>query len=346
MWGGVIGDDGIEKIQVGDLGIGKAFTNLQKWAKDLKNRGIILCVCSKNTESIAKEAFIKHPDMVLRLEDIAVFVANWENKADNIRHIQSILNIGFDSMVFLDDNPFERNLVRQELPMVTVPELPEDPTEYMPYIRSLNLFETATVSEEDNKRTKRYQEEAERNQSKAKFGSIDDYLTELKMRADCVIFSKFSVPRIAQLTQRSNQFNLRTIRYSEQDIENMRFDDQKVTFQVSLQDKYGEYGLISVIIGEIQKESLFIDTWIMSCRVLKRGVENYVLNEIVARCKELGLSKVTGEYLSTPKNAIVKDHYKNLGFSFKEASNHWELLISTYSEKQTFIKSNSYDNVG
>ena len=346
MWGGVIGDDGIEKIQIGDLGIGKAFTNLQKWAKDLKNRGIILCICSKNTESIAKEVFIKHPDMVLRLDDIAVFVANWENKADNIRHIQSILNIGFDSMVFLDDNPFERNLVRQELPKVTVPELPEDPTEYMSYLRTLNLFETAAVSEEDNKRTKRYQEEAQRTQSKAKFGSIDDYLKQLEMGANCIPFSKFSIPRIAQLTQRSNQFNLRTVRYTEQSIESMCFDEQKVTFQVSLEDKHGEYGLISVVIGEIQNQSLFIDTWIMSCRVLKRGVENYVLNKIVERSKDLGLNTVIGEYLPTPKNGIVADHYKNLGFSLNETNSQWELSISSYTEKQTFIKSISYDNVG
>lgn len=335
-WGGIIGDDGIEKIQIGDLGNGKAFTNLQKWAKDLKNRGVILCICSKNTESIAKNVFENHPDMVLRLDDIAVFMANWENKADNIRHIQSILNIGFDSMVFVDDNPFERNLVRTELPKVTVPELPEDPTEYVAYLRTLNLFETASVSKEDGIRTKRYQEEAKRSKSKAKFGSIDDYLKQLEMHAECVPFTEFSIPRIAQLTQRSNQFNLRTIRYTEEEVKNISTADDKSTFQISLKDKYGEYGLISLVIGEVKGKALFIDTWIMSCRVLKRNVESFVLNKIVERGQELGLEEIVGEYLPTPKNALVKDHYKNLGFL--KSGEIWKLNIADYQPKNHFIK--------
>ena len=161
-WGGVIGDDGLEKIQIGSLGIGKAFTEFQYWIKKLKNRGIIVGVCSKNTESVAKMPFEKHPEMVLRLDDISVFVANWENKADNIRHIQSVLNIGFDSMVFIDDNPFERNIVRQNLPEVCVPEMPEDPSQYLEYLYSLNLFETTTYSNEDSDRTKLYQTEVKR----------------------------------------------------------------------------------------------------------------------------------------------------------------------------------------
>jgi len=153
IWGGVIGDDGLDNIQIGGLGIGKAFTEFQYWIKKLQQRGIIVCVCSKNTESVAKEPFEKHPDMVLRLKDIAVFVANWENKADSIKRIQQILNIGFDSMVFLDDNPFERNIVRQNVPDVFVPELPEDPAEYLEYLYKLNLFETASYSSEDASRT-------------------------------------------------------------------------------------------------------------------------------------------------------------------------------------------------
>ncbi|MBC7863639.1 MAG: HAD-IIIC family phosphatase, partial [Bacteroidia bacterium] len=161
-WGGIIGDDGIENIQVGELGIGKVFTELQLWAKQLKERGIILAVCSKNNEETAKEPFKNHPDMVLRLDDISVFVANWDNKADNIKYIQSILNIGFDSMVFLDDNPFERNLVRQFIPEINVPELPEDPALYLDFLKKLNLFETASYTDEDKNRTQQYKQEAER----------------------------------------------------------------------------------------------------------------------------------------------------------------------------------------
>ena len=232
-WGGIIGDDGIEKIQIGTLGLGKAFTELQLWAKNLKERGIILAVCSKNTDHIAKEPFEKHPDMILRLEDIAVFVANWENKADNIRYIQSVLNIGFDSMVFLDDNPFERNLVRQELPEVTVPELPKDPAEYITYLQQFNLFETVSYSKLDSDRTSKYQEEAKRVGMKKSFASVDDYLGNLNMLAIAASFDDFNVPRIAQLTQRSNQFNLRTIRYTEKDVRDIMASDKHYSMSVS-----------------------------------------------------------------------------------------------------------------
>lgn len=181
IWGGIIGDDGIENIQLGSLGIGKAFTEFQYWAKKLKNRGVVLAVCSKNTDSVAREPFENHPDMVLHLDDIAAFVANWENKADNIRRIQSVLNIGFDSMVFLDDNPFERNLVRENLPELTVPELPEDPADYLEYLYTLNLFETISFSNEDAERTKLYQVEAERATLSKNYTNEDDFLKGLNM---------------------------------------------------------------------------------------------------------------------------------------------------------------------
>jgi FkbH-like protein len=215
LWGGIIGDDGLENIQIGSLGIGKAFTEFQYWLKKLKNRGIILAVCSKNTEAIAKEPFEKHPDMVLRLEDIAVFVANWDNKADNIRRIQSTLNIGFDSMVFLDDNPFERNIVRENITGITVPELPEDPAEYLEFLYTLNLFETvSSASAEDAERTKLYQVQAERAAQQMAFTNEEDYLKSLDMTSLVEPFNKFNTPRVAQLSQRSNQFNLRTVRYN------------------------------------------------------------------------------------------------------------------------------------
>lgn len=336
-WGGVIGDDGMEGILIGNLDIGKAFSELQSWAKELKNRGIILAVCSKNTDHIAKEPFEKHPDMVLRLEDISVFVANWENKADNIRHIKNVLNIGYDSMVFLDDNPFERNLVRQELPEILVPELPEDPTLYMNFIYSLNLFETASHSGEDKNRTKRYQEEAKRVNTKQTYQSISDYLESLQMESDTRPFEKFYIPRIAQLTQRSNQFNLRTKRYTEAEITEFQQDQNYITLQVSLKDKFGTYGLISVIIGEIRNQDLFIDTWIMSCRVLKRDVEKFVTNELVTIAKDLGLKRIVGEYLPTPKNVIVKDHYKKLGFL--EQQGLWCLSVADFQYFDIYINS-------
>jgi FkbH-like protein len=336
LWGGIIGDDGIENIQVGSLGIGKAFTEFQYWIKKMQQRGIILAVCSKNTESVAREPFEKHPDMVLRLEDIAVFVANWENKADNIRHIQSILNIGFDSMVFLDDNPFERNLVRENIPDISVPELPEDPAEYLEFLYPLNLFETISFSEEDNERTKQYQVEAQRTVLQKKFTNEDDFLMSLEMRSLVEPFNKFNTPRVSQLSLRSNQFNLRTVRYTEADIERIASDNNYASFSFTLEDKFGDNGLICVIVLKKEDDrTLFIETWLMSCRVLKRGMENFVLNSITNYAKEHGYKYLKGEYIPTAKNEMVKDHYKNLGFT--QDNNYWINDVSAYINKKSFI---------
>ena len=236
LWGGIIGDDGIENIQIGDLGIGKAFTGLQYWAKELKKRGILLAVCSKNDELIAKTVFENHPDMVLRLDDISIFVANWSNKGDNIKYIQEVLNIGMDSLVFLDDNPFERNLVKTMHPQVCVPDLPEDPANYVSYLQSLNLFETVSFTEEDTIRTKQYKEESERVVLQHSFESVDEYLRSLQMVATIEEINAYNIGRCAQLTQRSNQFNLTTIRYTEQQLTTFINDGGKAIC-VSLKDK-------------------------------------------------------------------------------------------------------------
>ena len=336
MWGGIIGDDGMEGIQIGDLGIGKAFTKFQQWIKQLKKRGIILTVCSKNTEHLAKEPFEKHPDMVLRLEDIAVFVANWQNKADNIRYIQSILNIGFDSMVFLDDSPFEREMVKKEIPGITVPELPEDPAEYLPFLYEQNLFETTSFTEEDSKRNDQYREEAERTVLQEAYTNEDDFLQSLEMKALIGPVNSFTLPRAAQLTQRSNQFNLRTIRYSEDQVKAVVEDQDKFTLTVTLQDKFGDYGLISLVITEKKNMTdMFIDTWIMSCRVLKRNVEQLVLNEIVTLAKKHNCRRIIGEYIPTQKNGLVKDHFENMGFI--NENDQWVLAVEEYTNRNTFI---------
>lgn len=335
-WGGIIGDDGMEGIQIGDLGIGKAFTKFQQWVLQLKQRGIILAVCSKNTESIAKEPFEKHPDMQLKLDDIAIFVANWNNKVDNIRYIQSVLNIGFDSMVFLDDNPFEREMVKKGIPDITVPELPEDPAEYLSYLYTQNLFETASFTEEDTKRNEQYREEAGRMQLQQSFANEDEFLESLDMKAAVGPVDNFSLPRVAQLTQRSNQFNLRTIRYTEEEMKTVAQDENKFTLTIRLADKFGDYGLISALIAEKKSGGvLFIDTWIMSCRVLKRGVEHFALNLLVELAKQNDCNILAGEYLPTPKNGLVKEHYQNLGFDSKDGL--WLLDVNNYSIKKTHI---------
>ena len=341
VWGGVVGDDGWENIQVGHgLGIGKAFTEFQQWIKKLKNRGIIVCVCSKNDEDKAKEPFEKNPEMILKLDDIAVFVANWDNKADNIRTIQSILNIGFDSIVFLDDNPFERNMVRENVPGVTVPELPEDPGDYVEYLYSLNLFETASYSSADKDRTKQYQVEAKRVSSAKAFTNEADFLKSLNMVSEVKGFDKFNTPRVAQLSQRSNQFNLRTIRYTDADIEALANDSEVIDLSFTLEDKFGDNGLIAVIIMKPQdKETLFVDTWFMSCRVLKRGMENFTLNTMVEKAKVAGYKRIVGEYLPTVKNGMVKEHYPNLGFTKIDGSktDQYELLVDSYQKRECYI---------
>ena len=342
VWGGVIGDDGLEGIQLGHgLGIGKAFTEFQMWVKKLKQRGIIICVVSKNNEDTAKEPFEKHPDMVLKLNDIAVFQANWETKVDNIRTIQSILNIGFDSMVFLDDNPFERNIVRENIKGITVPELPEDPAEYLEFLYSLNLFETASYSNLDKDRTKQYQVEAQRVSQSKTFTNEADFLKSLNMVSVVSGFTKFNTPRVAQLSQRSNQFNLRTVRYIDADIEALANDPNVIDLSFTLEDKFGDNGLIAVVIMKpLDKETLFVDTWFMSCRVLKRDMENFTLNTMVEKAKAAGYKKIIGEYLPTPKNKMVENHYTGLGFTPIDGAvtDRFVLDVDNYHNRECYIE--------
>jgi FkbH-like protein len=274
--------------------------------------------------------------MVLRLKDIAVFITNWENKTNNIMRIQQILNIGFDSMVFLDDNPFERNMVRQNLPEIIVPELPPDPADFLEYLYSLNLFETASYSNEDVNRTQQYRNEAERAAVQDSFANEDDFLQSLNMISDVQPFNSFSIPRVAQLSQRSNQFNLRTVRYTEEDIKSIVSSNRYITFSFTLEDKYGDNGLICVIILEKkQPGTLFIDTWLMSCRVIKRGVEKFVMNTIADYARNNGYQTIIGEYIPTAKNVIVKDHYAGLGFI--QDNGFWILDANNYQPKECFI---------
>lgn len=340
LWGGVIGDDGLSGIQIGELGTGHAFSDFQAWLKELKNRGMLLAVCSKNNEPAAREPFEKHPEMVLRLEDISMFVANWEDKASNIRSIQKTLNIGMDSLVFLDDNPFERNLVRSMIPEITVPELPEDPALYLQYLRSLSLFETASYSAEDAGRTRQYRQQAERAEFEASFQSYGDYLEGLAMKAAAAPFDVFHYPRIAQLTQRSNQFNLRTLRYTEAEIEAISKDDNKITLYFTLKDRFGDHGLIAVVILDKREDRLFISEWLMSCRVLKRGMEEFIVNKILHTAADNGFRKVIGEYIPTPKNAMVKDLYEKMGFE-RIDENRFEAEVGRFQYHKTFITEES-----
>ena len=340
LWGGVIGDDGLCGIQVGELGQGRAFSELQSWLLELKKRGVLLAVCSKNDDDTAKQPFLHHPEMKLKLDDFAMFVANWKNKDENVAYICDTLNIGRDSVVFLDDNPFERNLVRQMLPDVTVPELPEDPANYLENIRAMDLFETANVSDEDLIRTKQYQAEASRRIAQAEFESFEDYLRSLEMKAEASSFTPFHYARIAQLTQRSNQFNLRTIRYTEADIERIAQDEHFITRYFSLEDKFGDHGLIAVLIMEkLDADTAFVDTWLMSCRVLKRTMEAFVVNEMAKAAQAAGVKRIVGEYIPTAKNKMVANLFEAYGFKqIPEDEHRFVLDLDNYKAQNTFVE--------
>lgn len=337
LWGGVIGDDGPGGIEIGELGSGHAYADFQRWLKQLKDRGILLCVCSKNNEDTAKEPFEINEEMILKLDDFSMFVANWEDKASNIKYIQKSLNIGMDSLVFIDDNPFERNLVRNLIPEITVPELPEDPASYLSFLQDENLFETASYSTDDKDRTKQYQAEIKRKSLEQEFVSIDDYLKNLEMTAEAKAFEPIRYARIAQLTQRSNQFNLRTIRYSEADIEKMASDESYITLYYTLKDKFGDHGLVSVVImKKNSSEEAFIDTWLMSCRVLKRGMEEFIVNKFVETAKNNGIKKLNAEYIKTQKNSMVKDIYKTMGFN-ELPDGKYTLNVVDFVKKASYI---------
>lgn len=333
LWGGVIGDDGLGGIVIGQGSpVGEAYLAFQSYAKALAARGVILAVCSKNEEANAKEVFEKHPDMVLRLTDISCFVANWEDKAGNIRRIAHELNIGLDSLVFIDDNPAERALVRQLLPEVAVPDLPEDPTDYIRAVEAHRYFEAVAISDEDLQRTAMYRANVQRRETASNIADLDEFLRSLAMRAWIGPIGDLELDRAVQLIGKSNQFNLTTRRHSAADIQRMIENPNWVLRIVKLTDAFGENGLISVLLAEARGDALYIDTWLMSCRVLKRGVEQCLLNHLVDAARARGLSRIIGDYIPTAKNLLVKDHYANLGFTHlqqgDDGASRWELNVT------------------
>lgn len=342
LWGGVVGDDGLEGIAIGPYGDGEPFQRLQFYLLELKRRGIVLAVCSKNDRNTALEPFRSHPEMVLREEDIAVFVANWDPKPDNIRTIRETLNIGLDSMVFIDDNPFERQLVRENLPEVIVPEMPEDPSDYVRAIAELNLFEVTSFSEEDKQRAELYRSNAQRESLKTTITDLNEYLRSLDMRGTLRRFDAFHLPRAQQLLQRSNQFNLTTQRHSVGECEAMMRDEQSwAPFYLRLTDRFGDNGLISVIILKHEPQELLIDSWVMSCRVLGRGVEQFVMNHVADYARRHGFASVRGVYLPTAKNSMVKEIFAQFGFhkerELEGGVTHWRLQVAEFQAREVHI---------
>ena len=346
LWGGVIGDDGMQGIKIGQGDAeGEAFTAFQNYALRLKERGVILAVCSKNDEKNAIEPFESHPDMVLRKDDISCFIANWDDKASNIREIAKQLNIGLNSLVFVDDNPAERSIVRRNVPEVAVVELPVDPSGYIQAVDKERYFQVVSLGQEDLARTEMYRSNAARASLQGNVTNMAEFLESLQMRAIVCPIVDATLERSVQLINKSNQFNLTTRRYSTADIIAKRLNKHWINLTVSLVDCFGDNGLISVLLAEQKDDALHIDTWLMSCRVLKRGVENMLLNQLVEKTRQLGLLRVTGEYIPTAKNGLVKDHYLNLGFektsSEQDEHSNWELKIHPQLDAQKhFIKVN------
>jgi FkbH-like protein len=316
VWGGTVGDDGLEGLVIGQgSALGEAFTAFQEYARDLSRRGIILAVCSKNDEANAMEPFDKHPEMVLKRGDIVSFVANWSDKAANIRAIAEQLNIGIDSLVFVDDAPFERNLVRQELPMVAVPEVGDDPARYAQIVSDAGYFEGLTITEEDRARSGQYQGNVQREALRASVTDLPAYLRSLEMQLIWRRFDAVGLQRTVQLINKTNQFNLTTKRYTEEDVWAVMADDRTFGLQLRLLDRFGDNGIISIVIGKMNEgDDLLIDTWLMSCRVLGRQVEPTTLNLVAAEARRLGARRLIGHYIPTKKNGMVRDHYVRLGF--------------------------------
>lgn len=335
LWGGVIGDDGLDGIRLGNGADGEAFVAFQEHLKALNRRGIILAVCSKNEEDNAKEPFMDHPDMRLKMDNISVFRANWENKVDNIRDIADTLNIGLDSMVFVDDNPVERELVRSMLPMVMVPELPEDPSDYITILDRACAFETVSFSEEDKIRARMYKDNAQRKELQCKFSDITEYLKSLDMEVTVGDVDDFHIKRMSQLINKSNQFHLTGTRYTVSELEMLNADSNSVIRYFKLKDRFGDNGLISVIILKCDNATLLIDTWVMSCRVLSRGMEEFTCIEMISIAREQGCKKILGCYVPSKKNQLVASLYERLGFEKcredENQTSYWTLSLQDKS---------------
>lgn len=335
LWGGVIGDDGVAGILLGQgFAAGEAFVAVQRMALELRARGIVLAVCSKNEDDAARLPFREHPDMLLREEHIAVFQANWTDKAANLRAIAEILNIGVDALVFLDDNPVERAQVRRELPMVGVPELPDDPSLYPRMLACAGYFETVTFSDEDRARAAYYQGNAQRAVSLQASGDIDSYLASLDMVCSIGLVDAVARPRVAQLSNKSNQFNLTTRRYSESEVAEIERDPCRHAIQIRLVDRFGDNGIICVVFADKVAEAWEIDTWLMSCRVLGRRVEEATLAHLAAAARFDGANALVGRYVPSAKNKMVAQHYEKLGFEevsrTPEGATVWRLALTDY----------------
>ena len=341
LWGGVVGDDGVENLVLGhETSAGQVYCAFQEYLKAYKEFGILLNIASKNDHENAV-AGLNHPAGVLRPDDFIKIKANWEPKDRNLLQIAEELNLMPDSLVFVDDNPAEREIVRAQVPGAAVPEMPAEPAHYAKIIDRSGFFEVTGLSEDDRRRTAMYQENDRRKQEQAAFVDYEEYLKALAMKAEIGPFTAVYKARIAQLTNKSNQFNLTTRRYSQPEIEAVAADPAYITLYGKLEDKFGDNGVISVVIGHRQEQVLHMDLWIMSCRVLKRDMEFAMMDTLAERCMEAGITEIRVYYYPTAKNAMVKEFYSRQGFDKIEedaaGNTTWRLVLTEGYEKKNRV---------
>lgn len=341
LWGGIVGDDGVENLVLGhETSAGQVYCAFQEYLKSYKEFGILLNIDSKNDYDNAI-AGLNHPAGVLRPDDFITIKANWEPKDRNLVQIAKELNLMPDSMVFVDDNPAEREIVRAQVLGAAVPDMPIEPAYYARTIDRSGFFEITSLSEDDTKRTAMYQENARRAREEAAFENYEDYLKALYMKAEIKPFAPVYMARIAQLTNKSNQFNLTTRRYSQAEIEKLAADGNYITLYGKLEDKFGDNGVISVVIGHQTGEVLHIDLWIMSCRVLKRDMEYAMMDRLVEMAQEAGISEIRGYYYPTAKNRMVKEFYSLQGFDKieedQQGNSQWRLQLTEGYQKKNHV---------
>jgi FkbH-like protein len=341
LWGGAIGEDGLQNLALGpDHPCGAAYVDFQQYLKDLRKRGILLAVCSKNNPENAREAF-SHPDMVLKLEDFSSFKANWNPKSDSVREIAVELGIGLDSLVFVDDDPVERAIVSAQVPEVAVPEIGSDVSLFAEILEHEGYFEPGNVVQDDIERTGYYDSNVRRSSHQATFETYGEFLDSLEMTAEIASFVPLYLQRITTLINRSNQFNLTTRRYTEAEVDAVSRDPNYITLYGRLSDKFGDNGLVSVVIGCARGDTIELDVWVMSCRVLKRDMEHAMFDALIEACLARGVQKIVGLYIPSKKNLGVKDHYAKLGFHQLESTatrSLWQYnLVEPYSAKARHI---------
>ena len=340
LWGGVVGDDGVEGIQVGpEVPVGQIYSEFQQYVKELKSIGVLLAVNSKNDEENAI-AGLNHPDGALKPDDFVSIQANWDSKDRNMQTIAAELNLGIDSFVFIDDNPTEREIIKQADFGVAVPVM-DKVENYLRVVDRNGFFEVTALSSDDLSRVEMYKANAKRVQLQESAGNYEDFLKSLNMKATIREFEPIYIQRIAQLTNKSNQFNLTTLRCSESDINNMQASDDYICLYGKLEDKFGDNGVVSVIAGQAEDKKLHMRLWLMSCRVLKRGMEDAMLDTLVSDAKAKGIESIIGYYYPTPKNGMVKEFYKRMGFSLESKDDKgntvWNLDLSSYEPRNPAI---------